>query len=104
MYFMVSLTSVLSVAKKLVRTMKQKLTNNPNRRGLLRTALRWGVALGAVVGGVGLFRRNRGGSTEIACGDPKGRTGCGSCGLLASCGLPRGLSFKQVRKERADGR
>ena len=75
-----------------------------NRRNLLRAALRYTVAFGAAVGGLVLFRRNGEPLTETACRDMQGRIGCGRCNQLASCGLPRGLSFKQVRKEIDHGR
>lgn len=84
-------------------TIEQITTDKQNRRGLLRATLRWGVALGAAIGGIALYKRNGGPITETACRDPKGRTGCGPCGLLASCGLPRGLSFKRSPKENAHG-
>ena len=50
------------------------------------------------MGGIVLIKRNGGHLTAAACRDPQGKTGCGLCGQLTSCGLPRGLSFKQVRK------
>lgn len=74
-----------------------------DRRGFLRTALRLVIASGAAIGGAALYKRNGGPLAETACRDPKGRTGCAACGLLASCGLPRGLSYKQVRKEGGHG-
>lgn len=80
-----------------------KLTDKKNRRNLLQAAARWGIALAAVLGAAGLYKRNGGGQAENACRDPQGRLGCGTCGLLGSCGLPRGLSFKQFRRERRNG-
>lgn len=87
--------------------MVQKMTTQTlplKRRGFLRAVGRYGVALGAAIGGLALFRRNGGPVAETACRDPQGRTGCGSCGILASCGLVRGLSYKQVRKDGTHGR
>lgn len=84
-------------------TTEQTITDKRNRRGVLRATLRYGVALGATLGGIALFWRNGGRISEAACRDPKGRTGCGPCGRLASCGVPRGLSFKQARKEIENG-
>jgi hypothetical protein len=74
-----------------------------SRRGLLGSVLRWGAAMGAAAGGLALFKRNRGPISETECRDPEGRTGCKACGLMASCGLPRGLSFKQVTREADNG-
>lgn len=69
------------------------------RRGILRACARFGIALGAVLGGAALAKRNGGRLDENACRDPRGRTGCGTCRLLEACRLPRGLSYKQVRKD-----
>lgn len=84
--------------------MEQPSLPKTNRRGLLRTTLRYTAAFGAALGGLALFKRNGGPLTETACHDLPGRLGCGQCTQLASCGLPRGLSFKQVRKELDHGR
>lgn len=73
------------------------------RRGFLRSILRYGVAVGAAAGSAVLYHRNGAAVTETACRDPQGRTGCGACGLLTSCGLPRGLSYRNMRKEAVDG-
>jgi len=79
-------------------------TPKSNRRNLLQSTLRYVIACGAAVGGFSLFRRNGGAMTETACRDLPGRIGCARCNQLASCGLPRGLSFKQASKENNDGR
>lgn len=84
--------------------MKQTLKDKTNRRGLLHAAARWGIVLAAAAGGVGLYRRNRDGQAEIACRDPLGKSGCGTCGMLGLCGLPRGLSFKRFHGESNNGR
>jgi len=81
-----------------------KFIDHTNRRGLLQAAARWGIALAAALGGFAIYRRNGGRQAENACRDPQGKTGCETCGLLGSCGLPRGLSFKRFHRETDNGR
>ncbi len=68
--------------------------NHPDRRELLRTLGRYGLAAGLTAVGGALALRSRETPPEACTRDER----CGGCPVLRGCGLPPARAHKETRK------